>query len=232
MPTRRDAALLEAEREGEGATASDAAPKLVLALGRGKTGKSTFIRWAAEGALERGAEPVIADADRTNATLAAFFENVARPDSPEDEDVRLWLNEFVDRQIDHRFSAFIDLGGGDLILKTWARDLQLASFLEQHGVVPVAVHFLGCDLDDLAYLRDIEDGARFQPRQTVIVLNEGLGAGRQGGANGLRTDHPDHEVFRKVLDRGAVVVRMPRAGLHARDRTAAPVASPTPRLDG
>ena len=46
MPTRRDAALLEAEREGEGATASDAAPKLVLALGRGKTGKSTFIRWA------------------------------------------------------------------------------------------------------------------------------------------------------------------------------------------
>jgi len=88
MPTRRDAALLEAEREGEGATASDAAPKLVLALGRGKTGKSTFIRWAAEGALERGAEPVIADADRTNATLAAFFENVARPDSPEDEDVR------------------------------------------------------------------------------------------------------------------------------------------------
>ena len=218
MPTRRDAALLEAEREGEGATASDAAPKLVLALGRGKTGKSTFIRWAAEGALERGAEPVIADADRTNATLAAFFENVTRPDSPEDEDVRLWLNEFVDRQIDHRFSAFIDLGGGDLILKTWARDLQLASFLEQHGVVPVAVHFLGCDLDDLAYLRDIEDSAGFQPRRTVIVLNEGLvPAGRV--ARTAFGPIIQHEVFRKVLDRGAVVVRMPRlACMHEIER--------------
>ena len=124
MPTRtRMPPCLRPSGKGRGPPPRDAAPKLVLALGRGKTGKSTFIRWAAEGALERGAEPVIADADRTNATLAAFFENVTRPDSPEDEDVRLWLNEFVDRQIDHRFSAFIDLGGGDLILKTWARDL-------------------------------------------------------------------------------------------------------------
>ena len=210
MPARRDTALLEAEREGEGAIASDAmaSPKLVLALGRGRTGKSTFIRWAAEAALERGAEPIIADGDRTNATLAAFFDNVTRPDSPEDEDVRLWLNAFVDRQIDHRFSAFIDLGGGDLILKTWARDLQLAPFLEQHGVVPVAIHFLGSDLDDLAYLRDIEDSARFQPRQTVIVLNEGLvPTGRV--ARSAFGPIIDHEVFRKVLDRGAVVVRMP-----------------------
>jgi hypothetical protein len=156
MATKNDVALLEAGREGEGAFPSEGttAPKLILALGRGKTGKSTFIRWAAEAALERGAEPVIADADRTNATLAAFFENVTRPESPEDEDVRLWLNDFVDRQIDTRFSAFLDLGGGDLILKTWARDLELAAFLEHHGVVPVAVHFLGCDLDDLSYLRD------------------------------------------------------------------------------
>ena len=56
MATKNDAALLEAGREGEGAFPSDGmtAPKLILALGRGKTGKSTFIRWAAETALERG----------------------------------------------------------------------------------------------------------------------------------------------------------------------------------
>jgi hypothetical protein len=220
MATKQDEALLEVGREGEGAFPSDrmAAPKLVLALGRGKTGKSTFIRWAAETALERGAEPVIADADRTNATLAAFFENVTRPESPEDEDVRLWLNDFVDRQIDTRFSAFLDLGGGDLILKTWARDLELAPFLEHHGVVPVAVHFLGCDLDDLSYLRDIEESAGFRPRQTVIVLNEGLvPIGRV--ARTAFGPIIDHEVFRKVLDRGAVVARMPRlACMHEIER--------------
>ena len=220
MATKHDATLLEAGREGEGALPSDhmSAPKLVLALGRGKTGKSTFIRWAAESALERGAEPVIADADRTNATLAAFFENVTRPESPEDEDVRLWLNDFVDRQIENQFSAFLDLGGGDLILKTWARDLELALFLEQHGVVPVAVHFFGCDLDDLSYLRDIEENAGFRPQQTVIVLNEGLVPIGRVARTAFRPII-EHEVFRKVLDRGAVVVRMPRlACMHEIER--------------
>jgi hypothetical protein len=210
MATKRDTAVLEADRDGEGTMPEDrSTPKLVLALGRGKTGKSTWIRWAVETALEQGAAPVIADADRTNATLAAFFENVTRPESPEDEDVRLWLNDFVDRQIEQRFSAFLDLGGGDLILKTWARDLELAPFLEKHDVTPVAVHFLGCDLDDLSYLRDVEESAKFTPRHTVIVLNEGLvPTGRV-----VRTAFAPiiaHEVFRKVLDRGAQVVRMPR----------------------
>src|SRR5258708_1105061 len=107
-----------------------APPRLILALGRGKTGKSTFIRWAVDRSLARGGLPIIADADRTNATLAAFFENVDRPPNPEDEDVRLWLNAFVDRQIEERFTAFLDLGGGDLVLKVWARDLDLASFLD------------------------------------------------------------------------------------------------------
>jgi hypothetical protein len=226
MATTNDAALLEAGREGEGAFPADGmtVPKLILALGRGKTGKSTFIRWAAETALERGAEPVIADADRTNATLAAFFENVTRPESPEDEDVRLWLNDFVDRQIDSRFSALLDLGGGDLILKTWARDLELAAFLEHHDVVPVAVHFLGCDLDDLSYLRDIEESARFRPPQTVIVLNEGLVPTGRVVRTAFRPII-EHEVFRQVLNRGAVVVRMPRlACMHEIERRRLPFA--------
>ena len=184
-------------------------PKFVLALGRGKTGKSTFIRWAAERALERGAEPVIADADRTNATLSAFFANVIRPPSPEDDEVRTWLNEFVDRQIEERFSAFLDLGGGDLTLKTWARDLDLSAFLDGYGIAPVALHFLSSDLDDLSYLRDIETVAKFQPTRTAIVLNEGtVPPGRV--ARTAFEPIITHDVFRAAVSRGARVMRMPR----------------------
>src|SRR5271165_4381829 len=43
-------------------------PVCIFAGGRGKTGKSTFMRWAIERCIERGGEPVIADADRTNPT--------------------------------------------------------------------------------------------------------------------------------------------------------------------
>lgn len=193
-------------------------PKLILALVRGKTGKSTFVRWAAERAIERGAEPVIADADRTNATLAAFFENVERPPGAEDDEVRLWLNSFVDRQIEDRFTAFLDLGGGDLVLKTWARDLDLAPFLGSHGVIPVAFHFLGCDLDDLTYLRDIETVVKFQPAATAIVLNEGM---VPPGRAVLTAFEPiiNHEIFRDAVKRGARVMRMPRlACMHEIDR--------------
>jgi hypothetical protein len=184
-------------------------PKLLIALGRGKTGKSTWIRWAGERSLAHGNKPVIADADRTNASLSVYFENVARPPSSEDEDVRQWLNGFANRQIEERFSAFLDLGGGDLILKSWARDLELAPFLESYGITPVALHFLGPDLDDLSYLRDIEEVAKFQPKHVGVVLNEGVvPLGRP--ARSAFEPIVNHEVFRNVLARGARVMRMPR----------------------
>jgi len=182
------------------------APKLLLALGRGKTGKSTFVRWAAERSLGLGGLPVIADADRTNATLAAFFENVERPPSPADDDVLDWLEGFADRQITERFSAFLDMGGGDLVLKNWAASIDLAPFLVENGITPVALHFMGSDIDDLTYLRDIE--TIFQPRHTAIVLNEGtLSPGRvarKAFAPILR-----HDIFLAAAERGAQVVRMP-----------------------
>ncbi len=198
-----NAAVIEPEAE----TRTSAVPRLVLALGRGKTGKSSFIRWCVERSIERGGEPIIADCDRTNATLAAFFANVARPPSPEDDDVRLWLNGFVDRQIEEGFSAYLDLGGGDLVLKTWAQSLDLAPFLSANGVQPVAMHFLSSDLDDLSYLRDLE--AIFQPEQTALVLNEGtvpLGRVARTAFDPVVT----HPIFLAAVKRGARVLRMPR----------------------
>jgi len=211
---KREGGVVEVDR-----TADDQdQPVLVLALGRGKTGKSTFIRWASEASVSHGASPMIADADRTNATLAAFFEGVERPPSPEDEDVRLWLNGLIDRQIEERFSGFLDLGGGDLLLKQWARDLELSPFLEANGVSCVAVHFLTSDMDDLAYLRDMEEGARFQPARTALVLNEGLVPPGRSAATAFGPII-EHDVFRKAVARGAVPVRMPRlACMHEIDQ--------------
>ena len=211
MPAK-NVALIEPDE----ARSSASMPKLILALGRGKTGKSTFIRWAAERAIERGGEPVIVDADRTNATLSAFFANVIRPPSPEDDDVRTCLNSFADRQIEERFSAFLDLGGGDLTLKAWARSLDLAPFLEGYGIAPVALHFLSSDIDDLSYLRDIE--AIFRPERTALVLNEGtVPLGRV--ARTAFEPVMRHEIFLSAVARGARVMRMPRlAPMHEVDR--------------
>lgn len=184
-------------------------PKMIIAAGRGKVGKSVVLRWAIERSLEYGGDPVIADADRTNPTLLAFHPTASRPPSAEDEDVRLWLNDLVDTQIDTRRTVFLDLGGGDQALRQWSRDLDLASFLTKHGITPVLLHILGSDVDDLAYLRDLE--TVFAPQHTALVMNEGM---VPSGRSPLAAFGPiiDHPVFQATVARGAVVVRLPRLG--------------------
>jgi hypothetical protein len=185
-------------------------PKLIIATGRGKVGKSTLARWAIERAVDQGSSPVILDADRTNPTLKAFFPDAIQPSSVADWEVREWLNTAVDAQIEHETPcAFLDLGGGDLTLKQWAADLDLAQFLPANGVIPVLFHLLSSDLDDLVYMRDLE--AVFAPPHTAIVLNEGtLAIGRDPAVAFEQT--LSHPILRAAADRGVRVLSMPRLG--------------------
>jgi len=205
MAVKKEAETVEAEREA----ASVPTPKLVVPLGRGKTGKTTFTRWSAERAFNAGRPTVLADADRTNATLAAFFDHVVRPPSPDANRMKTWLNEILEVQIEQKFSMYLDLGGGDLILKEHARELGLVEMCQRYGVDPVAVHFLGSDQDDLAYLRDIERSGAFSPERTVIVFNQGILASHLSLTDAFDA-LLDQEVYRKVAERGARTVFMPR----------------------
>ena len=108
------------------------------------------------------------------------------PPSPADDDVRQWLGELVERQIEERFTAFLDLGGGDEVLKVWSRELDLAPFLEKYGITPVALHFLGCEVDDLSYLRDIE--AVLGSGQTARCWSSTKEWSRPGEWRGLRSN--------------------------------------------
>jgi hypothetical protein len=183
--------------------------------GRGKTGKSVLIRTLVELAVARGGVPIIGDIDRTNQSLSAFphlAPNLRRPTAADDVGIVDWLNEQVNEQIDGAGNTLIlDCGGGDQVGKFWVRDLELAPFLGANGVRPVAIHMLGTDIDDLAYMRDLESISKFQPTDTVIVLNEGvLPAGRSPSA--AFSPIAEHAIFRAVADRGAKVLRLPRLG--------------------
>src|ERR1700735_1215424 len=46
-------------------------PKLIFVIGRGKTGKTTFLRWVAEDALDRNRPFLMADIDPTNASSSS-----------------------------------------------------------------------------------------------------------------------------------------------------------------
>ena len=72
------------------------------------------------------------------------------------------------------------------------------------------LHLVGSDLDDLAYLRDLE--TVFAPPHTAIVLNAGM---VPAGRSPVTAFNPilEHPVFLDAVTRGAKVVNMPRLGV-------------------
>ncbi len=184
-------------------------PKFVTLLGRGARGKTWVARWGVGRAHDHGRAVVVADADRTNATLSAFFTDVLTPPSADDADVHDWFAQLCEQQIESRFTLLLDLGGGDLILKRIAREIGLVAFLAAYGIQPVAIHVIGPDRDDLAYLRDVEQGGLFAPEATILVLNEALVPANRSVKTAFQPVL-DHPIFRAALERGAKPVWMPR----------------------
>src|SRR5271165_4853269 len=86
-----------------GAAPAEAIQRLFVALcGRGAHGKSWLARWIGGRAIASGREVVIADGDRTNPTLSAYFDDVATPPSADEVDMRDWVPALVERQIAKR----------------------------------------------------------------------------------------------------------------------------------
>jgi hypothetical protein len=197
------------DAEGRSVSAGPARPKFIVPLGRGARGKTWWTRWAVERAQDQGRSIVLADADRTNATLSGYFAGVLTPPSADDDDMRDWFAAFCEQQIEDRFTALVDLGGGDLMLKRIAREASLTTLLEGHGIEVVAVHLIGPDRDDLAYLRDMEADGLFAPAATILVLNEGLlpkGRSTQAAFQAVM----ENPIFQAAVRRGAKIVWMPR----------------------
>ena len=184
-------------------------PKMVVTHGRGGTGKSTGVRILKERADEAGRPVAIADADRTNATLGSFYADVVRPEYRGEQGVTDWLDDLVNTQAETRMSLLLDMGGGDQVFKRFAASLDLATLLQAEGITPVALHFFSPDIDDLAYLQDVEASGAFCPAQTVLVLNEGLIKDARP-VDAAFAELREHSIFRAALKRGAREIVLPR----------------------
>jgi hypothetical protein len=191
------------------AEATTVAPVLVVPQGRGKGGKSVFARYIIEAMRAAGREVVAADFDRTNPTLSSFMADAVRPESAAPEDVKRSMARLIETQIEKRHSVVLDMGGGDLALKDFTREVPLVEFLGGYGIEPIAVHLIGPDIDDLAYLQDVESDGLFAPKRTLLVVNAGV------VPNGRAADTAfapvmEHPIFRSAVARGAESIVMPR----------------------
>lgn len=185
-------------------------PKLVLPMGRGSRGKTMLCRWMIERALDAGRVPVVADGDRTNQSLARAFSSVLSPPSADDADVREWIAGLVEALLIERQDTVLDLGGGDLVLKGLAREMDLLPWLTGLGVELVAVHLIGAASDDMAFLYSMEEGGLLAPPATILVLNEGMVPPGRSPHAAFSATVQAHPILAATVARGARVVSMPR----------------------
>ncbi len=153
--------------------------------------------------------PLAAALDPQNRFRASFVEGVHQPPTNDAAAVTRWLEDLIHAMLAQQHSALLDLGSGDTSLIRLLDDApDLASAMESSGVAPVAIYTVGPRVDDLASLASLEERG-FQPKATAIIMNEGLAD---------PTIPPDeafgwvlrHSVFKAAVDRGAVVLWMPR----------------------
>ncbi len=147
-------------------------PKIIFAAGRGKTGKTTLLRWIQEVSLARGGDAILADVDPTNATFSLYFEDVQRPDVDDAAGVTAWLSELIDYCINENRSAIIDLGGGDTTLRALATEMPgLVSEIEAAGLAPVMLYLVGTQPEDLTPAVTLAERG-FTAKAQALVFNE------------------------------------------------------------
>jgi hypothetical protein len=212
-----DDAVDEREPGGAGFAAGTAAPA-ELALppvwflcGAGGTGKTVLARWLVWRMRQHGREAVLAALDPGNRSLARWFDDVQQPASRDSAHASRWLvQDLLDplMEMNPRNPAVLDFGGGDVALAQAVEKTNgLHTVLGSAGLGVVACYVLSPRIDDLGPLQTLER-LGFQPRATLLVLNEGRADPTLPRSDAFASITA-HSVFRAALARGAQPVWMP-----------------------
>lgn len=184
-------------------------PKIIFVIGRGKTGKTTLLRWMAEKALDGDREFLMADIDPTNASFSSYFPNVSRPTGYDPVEVRAWLLRFIAYAVEQKNTAIIDLGGGDTALRSLLSEMPtIFAEIDAAGLAPVALYMSGPQPDDLAPIVTLSSHG-FAPEARAIIFNEGIAEAGLPRMQGF-ADVSHHPIVRGEVADGALVLWMPR----------------------
>lgn len=189
-------------------------PRMIVAVGRQRVGKTTLLNAVTEIYRGLGADLDVWNADLHNRshTLSLFHPDALEPPAAAGlQDQRKWIEDRVRDQVQHRRDAVLDVGGGVTALNALIEEVKLVRSLERRGVTPVLLYVLGSERADLDYLERFTQDQSFLPPATVIVLNGGLVT---SGRSTRIAFAPliEHQVVVKAINRGARIVEMPALG--------------------
>jgi hypothetical protein len=183
-------------------------PKLLFAIGSGKTGKSTLLRWIAERATER--EGTVLATLAPNRTLKHYFPETVHPDGNSTSSGASFLEMFLDVTAENGMNAVLDFPGDDTaLLHLLDQGLDPVGMLEQAGVEVVVLYTLSPRVEDLTAMAQLA-AKGFSPKATALVMNKGVTADPTMPPEPEFDQVMDHSAYRAAVERGAVPVWMPR----------------------
>jgi hypothetical protein len=175
-------------------------------IGPNASGKTLVARWLIERATLAGRSVKGAALDVNARTLVEYFpDGIDQPDKADPDYVMKWMAGYLAHVAEMKVPAVFDMGGGDQALALMIQtNSELLDILAGQHQAAVAAYFLSPrdkDLDSLATF----EAVGFQPKNTVLVLNEALTTDPD-----LFTPIVEHEVVKAAVARGAVLLRLPR----------------------
>ena len=178
--------------------------RLILALGRGKSGKTIWARWLTEVMRARGINPVVADADTVGTGLCRYEEGALRPSRNDGE--KSWWDAVLEDSEDRSGRPVVvdfSLNQG-LIRRVDPEGTDFRDRYAEIGLDVTKVCFFAPDTGDADAF--VSNGARVTATDTLLVLNEGAPGERGSRQFDSVLAHP---ALREAIDHGARVTRMP-----------------------
>jgi hypothetical protein len=185
--------------------AAPARRRLILALGRGKSGKTIWARWLTEVMRARGINPVVADADTVGTGLCRYEEGALRLYRHDGAIQSWWDAVLADSEDRSGRPVVVDFSlNQGLIRRVDPEGTDFRDRYAEIGFDVTKVCFFAPDTGDADAF--VGNGARVTATDTLLVLNEGA-PGEQGRRQFDRI--LAHPAVREAIDNGARVARMP-----------------------
>ena len=204
-----DVTPLSAEDIGVAAVAQKK-PVYMARWGRGRLGGTGALMVLGQRAEAQGRPVRWLDGDLKSGTLSAFYgDRCSRAPSEDAVDFRDWIMADLDDLMQDRQSRALDVSGGSSSMEELLRDMELPSFCEENGMRFTWLCALGPNVEDFQHVRSAVDAGHMQPKDMLLVLNEGVVRKNQNPA-GAFNPLMENEGYLAMMRAGARTLYMPQ----------------------
>ncbi|MBS1035656.1 MULTISPECIES: hypothetical protein [Gluconobacter] len=150
-------------------------PRLIVAIGRQRVGKTTILKAITEITLQQGGDPQVWNTDIMNKSHAidTVGVDVLTPPEQHASGQAAWLEEQIMGMAQTGRDAVLDIGGGWTAVHELIQGSPLLGAMRRMKVRLIPYFVIGFEPADLDYLDDLHR-RDFNPPGSVVIINEGL----------------------------------------------------------